>query len=149
MSSRRSSHSEAAPAIGGRARAGSGSSNRSGTGTSTSSKPTSANAAASNVSCHFRYTGCYLLVIISDGCDMLRQQQLCQDLQLKSDAIATAKSNGTETVEAAPPPDLVNTLDSLDAEWNRKFIEHTTQQVAKGQFCHFNFYFTTHSANWY
>ena len=131
MSSRRSSHSEAAAAVGvGRARTGSGSSNRSGTGTSTSSKPTSVNASdiAANVSCHFRYTGCYLLVIISDGCDMLRQEQLCHALKLN----AAKTADNDSSTESSPPAELASQLDALDSDWNRKFIEHTIQQIAKG-----------------
>ena len=81
-----------------------------------------------NVSCHFRYTGCYLLVIISDGCDMLRQEQLCHLLKVFSSSNGNVDADGN----AASPPDLINSLDALDSEWNRKFVDHTIQQIAKG-----------------
>lgn len=131
MSSRRTSHSEEAhQPPGARARTGSASSARSG---GSGSKvvtapvaPTTSSPLAPNVSCHYRYNGCYLLVIISDGCDMLRQEQLCQALKLNA-----ARSDGTPS---EPPADLASQLDALDAEWNRKFIEHTTQRIAKGQY---------------
>lgn len=120
-----------------RSRAGSSSSIRS-VGSAGSAKMAKAVEQAtptvdSNVSCHFRYTGCHLLVIVSDGCDMLRQEHLCAALKL---------NEGTSGQPILPPDDLEGQLKQLDTEWTRKFIEHATQQIAKGKwFYYFIFYF--------
>lgn len=82
-------------------------------------------AADSNVSCHFRYTGCHLLVIVSDGCDMLRQEHLCAALKLNE------STSGNPSPAILPPND--GQLKKLDSEWTRKFIEHAIQQIAKGK----------------
>ncbi len=167
-SSRRASREEALTGVGGKklnlSRAGSASSVRSSAASSTAGsgsgqagglmkttgKPTpdsgSAAADASAVSCHFRYTGCHLLVIVSDGCDMLRQEAICAALQL-NDASGAVDGNQPAVLPLPlpppppPPPDnLEEQLKTLDAEWTRKFIEHVTQQIAKGKWIPLLFY---------
>ncbi|KAI2801973.1 Methionine aminopeptidase 1B, chloroplastic [Blomia tropicalis] len=138
MSSRRSSRSNdegagsMAPIGGVRRRTGSGSSihSRSSVGKQPSSLGMESN---DKLSCHFRYTGCYLLIIISDGSDMLRQEHICQHMQLHGTAAAAAAADEWATISTdADVQSLKSKLADLDIEWNRKFVEHTIQGIAKG-----------------
>ena len=73
---------------------------------------------STNVTCNFRYTGCYLLVIISDGSDALRQQEIVKALGLLNDSNESLHDWN---------------LDRFDAEWSHRFIEHALHLVGNGK----------------
>lgn len=88
------------------------------------------------VSCHFRYTGCYLLVIISDGCDMLRQETIGRQLYGFGEHPNTTGSNGTSgdsEAAATDTPPSRQEIDEFNAQWSDRFIGETIQQIAKGK----------------
>lgn len=69
-------------------------------------------------SCNFRYVGCYLLIIISDGCDQLRQQSWLR--QQKS-------SNNLQ-----PQQQQQSELDKFNSRWTSGFVAKVIQQIRKG-----------------
>lgn len=92
----------------------------------------------SAVSCHFRYTGCYLLVIISDGCDMLRQEVIGRQLFGFQNGDGgggggDAGKGGNVDGGGTTAPPTQEQLNKLNMEWTARFIETTIQQIAKGK----------------
>lgn len=95
---------------------------KSGTDLSAMAKLSSTMRQAS-ISCNFRYIGTYILIIISDGCDQLRQQQWLQQW---------INSNK----EQQPGNQLLVSLAELNEfnqNWSNKFIANVVQQIDQGK----------------
>lgn len=74
------------------------------------------------ISCNFRYLGTYFLIIISDGCDQLRQQQWLQQWII-SDGQKSSQQLPTSAAE----------LNEFNQNWTNEFIANVVQQINNGK----------------
>nr|XP_046918535.1 microtubule-associated protein 1B-like [Dermatophagoides farinae] len=89
---------------------------------STTTTTTTLSAIQQTPSCNFRYVGCYLLIIISDGCDQLRQQSWLRHQTLLS------SSNDLSSILLQQKSEL----EEFNRRWTSGFVAKVIQQIRKG-----------------